>query len=68
MTQPEQKKLLTESEAAQFLTVSVAALRAWRFRGKGPLYLKLGAAVRYRPVDLQQYLDAVVVDPRTPRW
>ena len=55
--------LLTEAEAAEFLTVSTGSLRAWRGSGTGPRYLKIGAAVRYRPADLDRYLEAVACDP-----
>ncbi|MFV0433360.1 MAG: helix-turn-helix domain-containing protein [Leucobacter sp.] len=54
--------LLNESEAARYLTVSVSALRAWRGQARGPRHLKVGAQVRYRPRDLDNYLDASVVE------
>jgi hypothetical protein len=37
----------TEMQAAIFLSVSVRTLQAWRVRGGGPPYLKIGRAVRY---------------------
>jgi predicted DNA-binding transcriptional regulator AlpA len=39
---------LNENQAAEFLGVSVRTLQAWRVRGGGPLYVKLGRAVRYQ--------------------
>jgi hypothetical protein len=38
----------SELEAATFLGVSVRTLQAWRCRGGGPVFLKLGRAVRYQ--------------------
>ena len=38
---------LTENKAAELLGVSVRTLQAWRFRGGGPRYCKIGRAVRY---------------------
>ena len=61
--QPGAPTLLTESEAADYLTVSVGTLRAWRGAGSGPAYLKVGAAVRYRPADMDRYLEAAKCVP-----
>ena len=48
--------LLTETEAAERLRLSVKTLRAWRLRSKGPQFVRLGRAVRYRPSDLDEYV------------
>jgi Helix-turn-helix domain len=56
------ERILNELEAAQFLGVTVHALRAWRWRKKdGPTYLKLGSCVRYRLRDLEAYLESHLV-------
>jgi hypothetical protein len=39
---------LNETQAAEFLGVSVRTLQAWRVRGGGPRYCKIGRAVRYQ--------------------
>jgi len=39
-------RALTEREVAELLGLSVATLRAWRHRGKGPRFLRLGRSVR----------------------
>jgi predicted DNA-binding transcriptional regulator AlpA len=49
--------LLTERQAAEFLTIRVKTLQAWRVRGRGPKFIKLGGSVRYRREDLEQFLD-----------
>lgn len=48
--------LLKTSEAAKVLAVTPAALKAWRVRGGGPPYLKVGQAVRYDADDLRTWL------------
>ena len=56
------ERVLNELEAAQFLGVTVHALRAWRWRKKdGPTYLKLGSCVRYRLRDLEAHLESHLV-------
>lgn len=39
--------LVNEIEAARYLGLSPRTMQAWRVRGDGPPYAKLGAAVRY---------------------
>ena len=39
---------LTENQAALLLGVSTCTLQAWRVRGGGPPYVKIGRAVRYQ--------------------
>ena len=50
--------LVNETEAARILGLSVKTLRRWRWAGRGPRFLKLGAAVRYDPADLAAYIEA----------
>jgi len=50
-------RLLNEYDVADIFRLSVATMRHWRQTGKGPKWLKLGSAVRYRPEDVQAYLD-----------
>jgi hypothetical protein len=53
--------LLNESQAAEALSVTVSALRGWRLRGGGPNFVKAGRLVRYRPADLDRWLDVRTV-------
>ena len=55
-------RALTEREVAELLGLSVATLRAWRHRGKGPRFLRLGRSVRYLQSDLQDFVRASAVD------
>jgi excisionase family DNA binding protein len=56
---------LTERQVAEQLGLSVATLRAWRHRGKGPRFLRFGRAVRYLPADLDEFIRASAVDTRS---
>src|SRR5687767_5929214 len=46
---------VTEIEAATRLALSVATLRAWRHRGRGPRFVRFGRAVRYLAQDLDAF-------------
>ncbi len=48
--------LLREQEVAEILNVEVATLRRWRWAGQGPQFIKVEAAVRYDPQDLENYI------------
>jgi hypothetical protein len=48
--------LLTESDVAQKLHVSLACLRRWRLEKRGPQFVKIGQLVRYRPDELENWL------------
>ena len=50
------RPLLTERQAAEFLAVSPRTLQAWRVKGGGPSFLKIGASVRYAPADLSAWI------------
>jgi predicted DNA-binding transcriptional regulator AlpA len=58
---------LTETEAAARLGLKVATLRAWRNRGRGPAYVRLGRAIRYLTVDIEEFLKSNRHSPRTDR-
>jgi excisionase family DNA binding protein len=48
---------LTEKEVAKQIKVSLASLRRWRLLQRGPRFIKVGALVRYRAEDLDQWLE-----------
>jgi predicted DNA-binding transcriptional regulator AlpA len=48
--------LFTEREVARITGLSIASVRRWRLLRQGPKFLKLGAAVRYRPEDITAWL------------
>jgi excisionase family DNA binding protein len=53
---------LTDIEVATRLGVSRFTLRAWRLKGHGPKFLKMGRAVRYRPEDVDEYERQALVE------
>ena len=48
--------LMTEHEAARRLTVSVKTLQAWRVRGGGPRFVKVGRLVRYTEAAIEEFI------------
>lgn len=50
---------LTSGEAANYLGVSMATLRQWRCRSKGPKWRKLVGIVQYRVADLIKWEAAM---------
>lgn len=57
-TEPVSTQPLTEIEAALRLGLKVATLRAWRHQGRGPAYVRLGRAIRYLAVDVDEFLSS----------
>jgi predicted site-specific integrase-resolvase len=51
-------RLIDEQEAAKILGLSVKTLRRWRWAGRGPTFRMIGGAVRYHPMDLDNFIDA----------
>ena len=50
--------LLTVNDAASSLSLSVAFLNRLRLTGGGPVFVRLGRAVRYSPADLDNWIAA----------
>ena len=55
--------LLPEVDAARELNVKPQTLGVWRYRGQGPVYVKIGKLVFYRPSDIRAYVASRVVRP-----
>lgn len=61
--------LLNDKDAAKYLGLSVATLRAWRYRQASgeaenqdlPPYCRLGSAIRYRREDLDEWVNRNIV-------
>ena len=51
------ENLLNEHDVARITGLSVASVRRWRLLRKGPKYLKIGTAVRYKPEDISAWLE-----------
>jgi hypothetical protein len=57
--------VLNEKQAAEFLSVSVRTLQAWRVRGVPPPFVKIGRAVRYQRRALLKFLEQHTVTSTT---
>jgi hypothetical protein len=51
------KALHTENQLSENLQVSLACLTRWRLRGEAQRYIKVGSLVRYRPEDIEGWLE-----------
>ena len=55
-----ENRLMTEKEAAEHYGISVRTFQAWRVKGSGPKYCKIGRSVRYRQSDLSDFIKECV--------
>jgi len=53
--------LLDEHQAAERLNASVKTLQAWRVRGDGPKFAKIGRLARYSEVELEAFIASRTV-------
>jgi predicted DNA-binding transcriptional regulator AlpA len=60
-------RALNEHEVAERLSMSVATLRAWRLKRKGPRYVRFGRAVRYLVADIDRFVDENAVEAESGR-
>ena len=51
------KNLMDEGRTAEILDVTTKCLQAWRSRGEGPKFIKIGRLVKYRMDDLLEYIN-----------
>lgn len=58
MTNRNTIKLLNNADTAEILGVRPNTLDGWRVKGIGPVYRKIGRAVRYVESDVLAWLDA----------
>jgi predicted DNA-binding transcriptional regulator AlpA len=59
----QKKRYLREREAAEFMGVSVSALRSWRLRRSkaGPPFTRLGKMVLYPVAEIENHMQAGLV-------
>ena len=60
------ERLIDEQQAAAELGLSVKTLRRWRWMRVGPVWHRIGAAIRYAPSDLDAFKAAGRVVPQSP--
>jgi len=56
MNGPQQRALLTSTQAAEYLGVQPQTLAQWRWRKTGPAFVKVGRLVRYEAESLEAWL------------
>ena len=61
--QNEPDELLTEVAAAKQLKLSIRTLQAWRCRGEGPPFVRVGRAIRYELTAIRDWLRSNTVMP-----
>ncbi|MDU8913433.1 helix-turn-helix domain-containing protein [Aestuariicoccus sp. MJ-SS9] len=52
------ERLLTREEVAQSYGISKRYLEACTYKGRGPRVVRLGRMVRYRPSDIDAWIEA----------
>lgn len=55
---PNLPEMLNDHQVAKYLNMSVASVRRWRMFRKGPKFVKIGSAVRYRRGDVETWLNS----------
>ena len=50
--------LLTETQVAQLTGLSIRTYQAWRLRGGGPRYIKIGRSIRYKRADVLEWIES----------
>jgi excisionase family DNA binding protein len=51
-------EMLNDHQVSEYLNLSVASVRRWRTVRKGPKFLKIGSAVRYKREDVDTWLNS----------
>ena len=51
-------ELLNEQAVAKQLNCEVKTLQAWRCRGVGVPFVRVGRLIRYKPDDVQSYIES----------
>ncbi|QIE56652.1 helix-turn-helix domain-containing protein [Pikeienuella piscinae] len=60
-------RLMTRDEVAETYGISKRHLELAPSRREGPAFLRIGRSVRYRPTDVEAWLEARVVRPGMER-
>jgi hypothetical protein len=63
----DRKDMLPEKEAAKFVFAKPNTLRIWRYRKRGPAYVKVSGKVFYLKSDLEKFVLEGRVDPAVKR-
>ena len=55
---------LSPEQLAEHLNVPVNTIYNWRYKGYGPVGIKVGRHVRYRRSEVEQWLEQQATDPQ----
>ena len=58
------RRLLWAEEVAVVLGVPVKTLYQWRYKGVGPAGVRVGRHLRYRPADVEAWIDGRAAEGR----
>jgi len=50
-------KLMSTSEVATYLNVSIDTIRRWRYIRRGPAFLRIGKVCRYRQSQVDAWIE-----------
>jgi excisionase family DNA binding protein len=58
--------LLSPDEVSEQLQVPIETLRRWRYERRGPTFVRVGKAIRYRQSDVDVWLARMTVESSSP--
>lgn len=61
------RRLLWAEEVAVLLGVPVKTLYQWRYKGVGPVGVRIGRHLRYREADVEAWIEGRATEDRRPR-
>lgn len=61
------RRVLTEAQAAEYVSMSKHTLRSRRFKSLQPNFLKVGRSIRYLQADLDSFVEACRIDTTPQR-
>ena len=61
-------RLLTRSEVEEIFGVTRRFLEVAIARGEGPVFVRIGRAVRYRRADVVSWIETCAIDPREVKY
>jgi excisionase family DNA binding protein len=59
-------RLLTPEELSEQMTIPIPTLYRWRHEGKGPRAIRVGKHLRYRPEDVDAWLELLAQASEKP--
>jgi len=59
----EQQTSMTAKQASRYIGIAESTLRLWRARATGPRFFKAGKLIRYRVVDVNDWIESKLSEP-----